>query len=221
MLGVPLSFTLYRYPDADPIVSPEVRTVNYFNSHYGFPADLPNVTFSIVSTFRAQGTFGADNPIKIHAVINGVRMQAGFNSSTLLAYYYAVVYTDGYPPKPNDSASVSLGRLPLDDLRNGTFVADGTLEWHEGGGTWVSLLPSISLIRNIGADRALMAQGPPTTTIGPVKETRDWQSDELHTRIEIMSLFFIPLLAYGGFVILFSRRAERPQDSGDDGDTEP
>jgi hypothetical protein len=182
----------YRVPNAIPVTYRETLTVDYQNSSeiaknplgQSYTFLTPPISLLVETTFNAQGTFGADNPITIHAVIHNA-------NNTVTNYYCCLDFLNAVPVNnPSDSEH---SWLPLKNWQNGTYTADGVLEWPNGGPTYTWLLPNPppNGCANYRVPNDMITSGgrrSPTLTIGPISDTLTWQNDQRNTQLVIYTL---------------------------------
>ena len=192
------AWIVYRTPNVFPAATnDEFLTVKYPNDSSLVQASngveytilTPTVHFDIETTFQAQGGYGADNPITIYSVITNA-------NATLTNYYCCLMFTNSYSPNP---AITEDDWLNLTNNGDGTYSADGVLEWATGGPTYTWLLPqppvlpagqNLRTVWGVGMD-VITLQGTrttPTLTIDSIGATQSWQSAQLSTRISITEL---------------------------------
>jgi hypothetical protein len=142
----------------------------------------PPVSLSLVTTFKAQGGFGADNPITISAVITDANV-------TVTEYYCCLgFYNAVLANNPQDSQHAWLA---LVNQGNGIYTAGGVLEWPDGGPTYSWLLPNfpphIKTTYNIALLVIASGGRPPTLTIDPISDTLAWQDAQRNTRLSYVT----------------------------------
>lgn len=182
---------IYRVTDAIPQTVRETLTVNYHSPYTIVTSKLghkytiltPPLTFFIATTFKAQGGFGADNPIAVSSVIYEA-------NNTVTDYYCCVLYWNAVPA--NDTTNSLLDYLPLKNWGNGTYTAAGVLEWPDGGPTYTWLWPNhpanVTADYRVTLDIITYGGRNPTLIIGPISDTLAWQDAQQNTRLELIGL---------------------------------
>lgn len=206
------AWLFYATPDVFPAAThaeilvvkyPSDSTVIQASSGINYTVLTPTVKFEIDTTFEAQGGYGADNPITIHATITEA-------NTTLTDYYCQVLFTDASSPSPNAYEGGWLNLIPHD---NGTYyTADGTLEWATGGPTYTWLAPCVPsgfvgyTYWSVGMD-VINPNGSrqPTLTIDPISSTQDWQNAQLYARLEMTGIGVLIIGPYEGLKRLVGR----------------
>jgi len=214
---------IYKTPNVFPQWSySEIMTVKYptnsttvtASNGINYTIPTPTVHFSITTTFTAQGGYGADNPITIHSVINGA-------NASLMDYYCCLFFTDASSPSPSEYEA---GWLNLADLHNGTYVANGTLEWAAGGPTYTWLYPNNPLpsgralwgvAMNVIAPNGSGRQ--PTLTIDPLSSTQSWQNNELQVREGYTTVGWVPFGLFVSFVSVTTYLSKRKEPTASEG----
>ena len=184
--------TIYRVPDAIPKTVREMLTVNYHTTSttitsafgHNYTILTPPIRFYLVTTFRAQGGFGADNPITINAMITEA-------NNTVTDYYCCLSFWNALPA--NDTTNTRHDWLPLKNWGNGTYTADGVLEWADGGPTYTWLWPNhpanvTTTIYRVELDIITYGGRSPTLIIDPISDTLAWQDAQRNTRLELISM---------------------------------
>lgn len=189
----------YRVPDAIPKPVGETLNVNYQvrsvtvadSSGQNHTILTPPVTLDLETIFKAQGTYGADNPITISAKITKANI-------TVTDYYCCLLFVNALPV---DYPFAKLfDWLPLMNQGDGTYTAEGVLVWPDGGPTYTWLLPNFpphtKATYNIPLEMITSGGRPPTLTIGPISETLTWQNDQRNTQLELITLGVIIIGPY-------------------------
>jgi len=184
------ALVFYHYPQALPVVQPQSLALAYPKCNC---TDLitPPVSFSIVSTFKAQGDYSADNTITVHAVIYGVNLTDFFRD------YGGMLYSGSY--YANDTSKQA--GLYLKNWGNGTYTADGQVEWETGGPTYVWLIPrpqniTHSVYYTYIVPLSSVSKSPPVMSIGSINDTNTWRGQEFQNRIGLLIVAFLPFGAY-------------------------
>jgi hypothetical protein len=190
---------IYRVPDAIPKTVRETLTVNYHSPSktvtsalgHNYTILTPPINFYIVTTFKAQGGFGADNPITISALITEA-------NNTVTDYYCCLSFWNAVPA--NDTTNAQHDWLPLKNWGNGTYTADGVLEWPDGGPTYTWLWPNhpanVTATYRVGLDIITYGGRTPTLTISPISDTLAWQDAQRNTRLELIGLGIVIIGPY-------------------------
>jgi hypothetical protein len=201
----------YRVPDAIPQTVREMLTVNYHSPYkivtskfgHNYTILTPPIRFFIATTFRAQGGFGADNPITVHSVIYEA-------NNTITDYYCCVLYWNAVPA--NDTTDSLHDYLPLKNWGNGTYTADGILVWPDGGPTYTWLWPNhpanVTADYRITLDIITYGGRNPTLIIGPFSDTLAWQDAQRNTRLELIGLGIVIIGPYEAVKRLAGRQNE-------------
>lgn len=136
-------------------------------------ADGTPITFSLSLNFSTTGVFSAENPVHVHAIINNA------NVSDLTAHLGAISFTNAYgiSESPVISGTPSYGYVVLSQSKNGEYVADGDLIWHQSETCYIIPLPPFQgVIRSANLDKQQLG-GEPVLYISSVSDTLSFRSN--------------------------------------------
>jgi hypothetical protein len=180
----------YRVPDAIPQTVREMLTINYHRSSiwaisklgHNYTILTPPINMYVVTTFNAQGSFGADNPIAINVVISDA-------NNTVTDYYCCILFWNAV--RANETANPLHDYLYLKNWGNGTYTARGVMEWPNEGPTYTWLWPNypanVTADYRIPLDMITFGGRQPTLTIGPISDTLAWQDAQRNTRFSYVT----------------------------------
>lgn len=175
----------YRVPDTLPKKVSETLYVSYQSPSITVTDSngnnvtilTPPVTLDLDTTFEAQGSFGARNPITISAVITEA-------NTTVTKYYCCLLFTGAVPP--NIPWAAEFDWLTLTNRGDGTYTAGGVLEWPDGGPTYTWLMPNFpEPLTQYRIPLEMITSGGrlPTLTIEPMSATLAWQNAQQETQL--------------------------------------
>lgn len=154
---------------------------NQYIKCIGDYAQFPSIAANFNTTFTAEGSLSADNPIHIHLEITNA------NLTDWTHIYCNVTYTDGNQVADPTKQSV----LKLENLTDGAVGADGWAQWSSAGASWVFLLPCI----HIGEPDSLLVSthtfiesGDPAINITGAADATAWQGQKTMTQIDLSIL---------------------------------
>jgi hypothetical protein len=163
----------------------------------------PPISLDLETTFKAQGSFGASNPITISAVITEANI-------TVTDYYCCLLFSNAVPAdNPTDRLH---DWLPLVNWGDGTCTACGVLEWPDGGPTYTWLLPKfpehVRTKYNIPLEMITSGGRPPTLTIDPMSDTLAWRDSQQNTQFTLIGLGILIIGPYEVLKRLVGRQGE-------------
>jgi hypothetical protein len=129
------------------------------------------VNFTISLNFSTSGSFSAENPIHVHAVIYDA------NVSNLTNHIGAITFTGAanVSGTPIYNEVAMFGYLTLSQGSDSTYVADGDLIWHQSMTCYLVTLPPFQgVIRYQN-----LPTGEPVLDISPVSDTLSVRSNHI------------------------------------------
>ena len=159
------------------------------------------ISFNFVANFSTVGTFSAENPIHVQAIINNV------NVSNFLDYVGSITFAGAFNASGlvfvNNVTSASY--LMLSQSGNGEYVAEGDLVWHSSMTTYLVIIAPFQTMFMYPLEHNPIN---PILSISSVSDTLSFQSNQLTTQLTYVLIGFSVLTLQPVLNALFRSHAE-------------
>ena len=186
---------------------PQTRWFQSLNVEMVSPDGTPFI-FSIDLNFSSVGTFSAENPVHVRAVINNV------NISDLTAHLGAISFTNAYNVVEKHIAGdvPAYGFIPLYQSKNGEYTAEGDFIWHQSETCYIIPLPPFQgTIKSPNLNNQQL-YGSPVLYISPVSDTLSSRSNHVIEQLTYVVVGFSIIMLQPVINALFPDKAAKPQN---------
>ena len=162
--------------------------------------DGTNVFFHIDLNFSTIGTFSAENPIHVNALIYNVNI-----SDDLTTHLGAISFTNAYHINEKNIVgdAPAYGYVALSKSGNGQYVAKGDLIWHQSETCYIIPLPPFSGTLTTEDYDAVQLYGKSVLYISPTSDTLSFRSNHLILQLTYVVVGFSIIMLHPVLNALF------------------